>query len=118
MADCGDYCALDWCLIYRNARALVQMMRSGVVTLAAPGSWSLPGMTMSQNPDRAFRFPGEVIEHAVWLYHCFSFSLSLSLSLRDVELILAARGIVVSYERSSSGACFRKPPFAGYRNWL
>jgi putative transposase len=28
----------------------------------------------------------------VWLYHCFS------LSLRDVELILAARGIVVSYE--------------------
>jgi putative transposase len=33
-----------------------------------------------------------VIQHAVWLYHCFS------LSLRDVELILAARGIVVSYE--------------------
>jgi putative transposase len=28
----------------------------------------------------------------VWLYHCFT------LSLRDVELILAARGIVVSYE--------------------
>ena len=39
-----------------------------------------------------FRFPREVIEHAVWLYHCFS------LSLRDVQLILAARGIVVSYE--------------------
>ena len=44
------------------------------------------------NPYRGFRFPAEVIEHAVWLYHCFS------LSLRDVELILAARGIVVSYE--------------------
>ena len=28
----------------------------------------------------------------MWLYHCFS------LSLRDVETILAARGIVVSYE--------------------
>ena len=28
----------------------------------------------------------------VWLYHCFS------LSLRDVELILAAQGIVVTYE--------------------
>ena len=49
-------------------------------------------MTMSQNPYRGFRFPPEVIQHAVWLYHCFS------LSLRDVELILAARGIVVSYE--------------------
>ena len=46
------------------------------------------------NPYRGFRYPAEVIEHAVWLYHCFS----LSLSLRDVELILAARGIVVSYE--------------------
>jgi putative transposase len=44
------------------------------------------------NPYRGFRFPAEVIEHAVWLYHGFS------LSLRDVETILAARGIVVSYE--------------------
>ena len=49
-------------------------------------------MTISPNPYRGFRFPSAVIEHAVWLYHCFS------LSLRDVELILAARGIVVSYE--------------------
>ena len=44
------------------------------------------------NPYRGFRYPAEVIQHAVWLYHCFS------LSLRDVETILAARGIVVSYE--------------------
>ena len=48
-------------------------------------------MTTS-NPYRGFRHPAEVIQHAVWLYHCFS------LSLRDVETILAARGIVVSYE--------------------
>ena len=49
-------------------------------------------MTTASNPYRGFRFPAEVIEHAVWLYHCFS------LSLREVETILAARGIVVSYE--------------------
>ena len=49
-------------------------------------------MPTSPNPYRGFRFPAEVIDHAVWLYHCFS------LSLRDVESILAARGIVVSYE--------------------
>ncbi|MFL5283829.1 MAG: IS6 family transposase [Rhodopila sp.] len=49
-------------------------------------------MTTSPNPYRGFRFPAEIIEHAVWLYHCFS------LSLRDVEMILAARGVVVSYE--------------------
>ena len=49
-------------------------------------------MTTLSNPYRGFRFPAEIIEHAVWLYHCFS------LSLRDVETILAARGVVVSYE--------------------
>src|ERR671912_2254331 len=38
------------------------------------------------------RFPAEVIQHAVWLYHLFS------LSLRDIELILAERGVVVSHE--------------------
>ena len=41
---------------------------------------------------RCHRFPGEIISHAVWLYHTFS------LSFRDVEMLLAERGIVVSYE--------------------
>jgi putative transposase len=38
------------------------------------------------------RFPAEIIGLAVWLYHVFS------LSLRDVELILAERGITVTHE--------------------
>ena len=50
------------------------------------------GMSTTSNPYRGFRYPAEIINQAVWLYHCFS------LSLREVELILAARGIVVSYE--------------------
>jgi transposase-like protein len=49
-------------------------------------------MSATSNPYRGFRFPSEIINQTVWLYHCFS------LSLREVELILAARGIVVSYE--------------------
>ena len=49
-------------------------------------------MVHAPNAYRGFRYPAEVIQHAVWLYHCFS------LSLRDVETILAARGLVVSYE--------------------
>src|SRR5690349_25034360 len=49
-------------------------------------------MSTTANPYRGYRFPAEIINQAVWLYHCFS------LSLREVELILAARGIVVSYE--------------------
>ena len=48
----------------------------------------------SPSPYRGFRFLAEVIGHAVWLYHYFS------LSLRDIELILAACGIVVSYVRA------------------
>ena len=39
-----------------------------------------------------YRFPAEIISDAVWLYHVFS------LSLRDVELILAERGITVTHE--------------------
>jgi len=38
------------------------------------------------------RFPAEVIRHAVWLYFRFS------LSFRDVEELLAQRGVDVSYE--------------------
>lgn len=38
------------------------------------------------------RFPPDVIRHAVWLYFRFT------LTLRDVEALLAKRGIEVSYE--------------------
>jgi len=38
------------------------------------------------------RFPPDIIRHAVWLYFRFT------LSLRDVEEMLAQRGIEVSYE--------------------
>ena len=41
---------------------------------------------------RGYRFPPEIISHAVWLYHRFC------LSLRDVEDLLAERGIMVTYE--------------------
>jgi putative transposase len=41
---------------------------------------------------KGFRFPPEIISHTVWLYFRFS------LSFRDVEELLAQRGIVVTYE--------------------
>jgi putative transposase len=41
---------------------------------------------------KGFRFPPEIISHAVWLYFRFS------LSFRDVEELLAQRGIGVTYE--------------------
>ena len=38
------------------------------------------------------RFPAEVISHCVWLYHRFG------LSLRDVQELMAERGVAVTYE--------------------
>ena len=39
-----------------------------------------------------YRFPQQIISHSVWLYHRFT------LSFRDIEDLLAERGIIVSYE--------------------
>ena len=39
-----------------------------------------------------YRFPPDIISHAVWLYHRFC------VSFRDTEDLLAERGITVSYE--------------------
>ena len=39
-----------------------------------------------------YRFPSEIIEQTIWLY------LRFTLSFRDVEGLLAERGIMVSYE--------------------
>ena len=47
---------------------------------------------VSQPRLKGFRFPRSIISYAVWAYHRFA------LSLRDVEDLLAERGIIVSYE--------------------
>jgi putative transposase len=47
---------------------------------------------MPANPYKNHRFPAEIISHAVWLYFRFC------LSYRDVEELLFARGILVTYE--------------------
>jgi putative transposase len=47
--------------------------------------------TLTTTPSyTGFRFPQDIIAHAVWLYFRFS------LSYRDVEELLAERGVVVS----------------------
>ena len=44
-----------------------------------------------------YRYPSQIISHAVWLYH------RLTLSFRDIEELLAARGITVSVETVRNG---------------
>jgi hypothetical protein len=82
------------------AHAVGQGLRV-TVELALPTWPSLVGMTglgqaggMTPEPTTypGYRFPAEIISHALWLYHVFG------LSPRDVELILAERGIGVSHE--------------------
>src|SRR6185295_5914836 len=46
----------------------------------------------TKSPYAGYRFPAEVIRHAVWLYFRFP------LSLRMVDELLAARGITVSHK--------------------
>jgi putative transposase len=44
-----------------------------------------------------YRFPKDLIQRAIWLY------LRFTLSYRDVEELLAARGVKVSYGTSGAG---------------
>jgi len=51
-----------------------------------------PPCVSSVSPYKGHRFPAEIISHSVWLYFRFS------LSFRDVEEMMAERGVAVSYE--------------------
>ena len=55
-----------------------------MLTVNLSGGWHSRHMT-SQTPNyHGYRFPPEIISHAVWLYHRFC------LSFRDAEDLLAA----------------------------
>ncbi|WP_040449036.1 IS6 family transposase, partial [Ktedonobacter racemifer] len=41
---------------------------------------------------KGYRFPSEIISHCIWLYFRFS------LSFRDIEEIMAERGVALTYE--------------------
>ena len=53
---------------------------------------------------RGYRFPPEIIQQAIWLY------LRFSLSFRDVEDLLAERGVMVSYETDEDDGSFTLDP--------
>ena len=54
--------------------------------------WSMIKHQIRSEPFKGFRFPREIISYAVWLYARFG------LSLRDVEEILAERGVIVTHQ--------------------
>src|SRR4029450_1272204 len=63
---------------------------TGIVNLRDGGQSSRMLNDLVRYP--RYRFPPAIISHAVWLYYRFT------LSFRDVEDLLAHRGITVSYE--------------------
>ena len=70
--------------------------RQGDIVTSPPGGCGSFGRPAANSMKRisysGYRFPPEIIQQAIWLY------LRFTLSLRDVEDLLAERGITVSYE--------------------
>jgi len=68
------------------------MAAAGIDTLTNNGPAHVLGLVMQPISYARHRFPPDVIRHAVWLY------LRFTLSYRDVEDLLAQRGLMVSNE--------------------
>ena len=87
-------CILQSLYAWRNPVSTCEGIVRLVADLqSAPESmrYSLPPPTAT-TAYKGHRFPQEIISHATWLYFRFS------LSYRDVEELLAERGIIVTYE--------------------
>jgi transposase-like protein len=73
---------------------MAQNSYAGIVTpfrACGPSAGSIAKAMLKISYD-GYRFPPEIIQQAIWLY------LRFTLSFRDVEDLLAERGIAVSYE--------------------
>jgi putative transposase len=64
-------------------------------------------MKSNRGSYHGYRFPPQIISHGVWLYHRFS------LSFRDVEELLAKRGVMVTYETIRQWCRKFGPEYAG-----
>ena len=56
-------------------------------------------MNIPRSPYSGYRFPPEIISYCVWLYFRFS------VSYRDVEDLMAERGVTVTYESIRAWCC-------------
>ncbi len=60
-------------------------------------------------PLKGYRFPRPVISFAVWAYYRFA------MSLRDVEDLLAARGVLISHETIRNVSTTMRHPGLAFR---
>ena len=75
-----------------NGSSMGQIRERGIFTGTGSGANGVSGRTSAWLPlcYRRHRFPPEIIQHAIWLY------LRFTLSYRDVEELLAERGLDIS----------------------
>jgi hypothetical protein len=74
---------------YDSHEGIVRLMAEDVIRLFMRHN---PRMRSSVSLYQRHRFPAEIISHCVWLYFRFA------LSFRDVEEMLAMRGVALTYE--------------------
>src|SRR6266545_492089 len=89
------YCTSRGTLMYLPRPTGLDALATVLSTSSPTRSCDIIGgmTTVPSSPSyKGYRFPAEIISHAVWLYYRFS------LSYRDVEELMAARGVVLSYE--------------------
>ena len=76
-----------------RVHAVPKPLQAQILVLSSSvGAWQTWPMKRDTLSYHGYRFPPDIISHAVWLYHRFG------VSFRDVEDLLAQRGITVSYE--------------------
>ena len=75
-----------------NINIAAHLQGDVMVLSSSVGAWQTWPMKRDTLSYHGYRFPPDIISHAVWLYHRFG------VSFRDVEDLLAQRGITVSYE--------------------
>ncbi|OYD66766.1 citrate lyase beta subunit [Rhodococcus sp. OK302] len=78
-----------------------KMRHSQLGEIASAGQDSMMSSTY-----KGYRFPREIIAHCVWLYHRFP------LSYREVEVLMRARGVDVSYETIRTWCAAFGPEYA------
>jgi hypothetical protein len=78
--------------VRKEAFSSVNAFTGFVTALHACGSPGGPLAKGMKNTYGGYRFPPEIIRQPIWLY------LRFTLGFRDVEDVLAERGVLVSYE--------------------
>jgi len=99
------FCKLHFHDLSQSTQSLPECGVKGYNETVLPGeitpseNWGMSTLKQGVNTYKRHRFSPEIISYAVWLYYRFN------LSHRDIEDLLAERGIAVSHESIPKCPC-------------